>query len=364
MSWWTSLFGRRAAGSMQAADRDKSTAPLPPSRPVDSVPRPQSPQSARMSDDGFPNSFNLPPMGGAQRFDPALKHYDCAFGEDPPAFDDHAKRLRWEQAREDAIAHVLRAIAGSVWRDRLLLRGSATMRLWFGDDARVPHDLDWVVLPKGTTSGCDDALRMLDDVTAAVTLQASGDSGPRFDPSLVARDPIWTYERADGVRLTFGWSVAGVPPGKLQCDFVFGEELWGDAPLDWRVPAGEGEAVGLQVASPELSLAWKYVWLANDRYPQAKDLYDAVLLAERCPYVPVSILDGLRALLERDRGSWWLEREINSAPEERWTDLEDIDWKEFAATRPGVDPDLASWLTRWRAAAPRLLGTADAVPSQ
>ncbi|PYC74957.1 hypothetical protein C7C45_03455 [Micromonospora arborensis] len=33
-------------------------------------------------------------------------------------------------------------------------------------------------------------------------------------------------------------------------------------------------------APAPLALAWKLLWLATDRYPQGKDLYDAALLAE------------------------------------------------------------------------------------
>lgn len=37
----------------------------------------------------------------------------------------------------------------------------------------------------------------------------------------------------------------------------------------------------LWAAMPALSLAWKLLWLASDAHPQGKDLYDAVLHAER-----------------------------------------------------------------------------------
>lgn len=43
----------------------------------------------------------------------------------------------------------------------------------------------------------------------------------------------------------------------------------------------EVAGVLLPAAARELSLAWKPMWLVGDLYPQGKDLYDAVLLAER-----------------------------------------------------------------------------------
>lgn len=47
--------------------------------------------------------------------------------------------------------------------------------------------------------------------------------------------------------------------------------------------SGDGPAALVLAVTPELSLAWKVQWLITDMYPQAKDLYDAVLLAERTP---------------------------------------------------------------------------------
>lgn len=61
-------------------------------------------------------------------------------------------------------------------------------------------------------------------------------------------------------------------------------------PVNEPLPVGpqpvEVAGVPLLGATRELSLAWKLVWQAGDMYPQGKDLYDAVLLAESCalPY--------------------------------------------------------------------------------
>ena len=44
---------------------------------------------------------------------------------------------------------------------------------------------------------------------------------------------------------------------------------------------GDLPEVPVLAASNEESLAWKLLWLFSDFYPQGKDRYDAVLLAER-----------------------------------------------------------------------------------
>ncbi len=94
----------------------------------------------------------------------------------------------------------------------------------------------------------------------------------------VALDKIWTYERAEGRRLSFPYDDLDAGGSQVQLDFVFGEPLL-DPPAPVTLALG-GEPVSLLAASPGESLLWKLLWLATDMYPQGKDLYDAVLLAE------------------------------------------------------------------------------------
>ena len=47
-----------------------------------------------------------------------------------------------------------------------------------------------------------------------------------------------------------------------------------------------GVAAPMLAAPAPLALAWKLLWLATDTYPQGKDLYDAVLLAENTTVGP------------------------------------------------------------------------------
>ncbi|MEV7443356.1 hypothetical protein AB0O22_19850 [Streptomyces sp. NPDC091204] len=52
-------------------------------------------------------------------------------------------------------------------------------------------------------------------------------------------------------------------------------------------------------ATPGLSPAWKVLWLVGDRHPQGKDLYDAVLPAERC-----RLPNALVQEVFREAGGW------------------------------------------------------------
>ncbi|HEY6795948.1 MAG TPA: hypothetical protein VI248_14825 [Kineosporiaceae bacterium] len=61
-------------------------------------------------------------------------------------------------------------------------------------------------------------------------------------------------------------------------NIVFGAHL----PLAPQPLTLPGVAVPVLAAPAPLALAWKLMWLATDRYPQGKDLYDAALLAEHC----------------------------------------------------------------------------------
>ncbi|MFB7930565.1 nucleotidyl transferase AbiEii/AbiGii toxin family protein [Streptomyces sp. NPDC056039] len=212
-------------------------------------------------------------------FDPALKQYQNAYRATDPRFADPARGEAWRAARRRALHLVLDAIADSEWVDALVLRGSVLMSVWFGDAAREPGDLDFVVVPH--TWRIDDGRtdRMLTGIAEAA--QALADARGR-EVGISARgavvEDIWTYERVPGRRMLLPWGAPGLPGGHVQLDFVFNERL-PEEPEPVELPGG----ALVQAATPELSLAWKLMWLINDTYTQGKDLYDAVLLAERHP---------------------------------------------------------------------------------
>ncbi|KOV73581.1 ankyrin [Streptomyces sp. AS58] len=212
-------------------------------------------------------------------FDPSQKHHRNAYRATDPRFGDPARSAAWRTARRRALHLVLDAIAASPWGDALVLRGSVLMSVWFSDSAREPGDLDFVVVPH--TWQIDDGRteRMLQGIAAAAQTPADAredEIGISARGAVV--EDIWTYDRVPGCRMVLPWDSPGLPGGHVQLDFVFNERL-PEAPAPAELPSG----TVAQAATPELSLAWKLMWLVNDMHAQGKDLYDAVLLAERHP---------------------------------------------------------------------------------
>jgi hypothetical protein len=222
--------------------------------------------------------------GAAQRlvFDPATKHFDRSYRASEPRFTDAAAAGRWREARRAAMGTVLAAIARSAWAGHLVLRGSVLLKSWFGAVAREPGDLDFVVIPASWGITDERTQQMLTGIAAAAQRVSAG-SGVAIDAARTVFEDIWTYERVPGRRMMLPWTTSGGQSGDLQLDFVFNESLPADPQLAAVSLAAELPTARILAATMELSLAWKIQWLVTDWYPQAKDLYDAVLLAERTP---------------------------------------------------------------------------------
>lgn len=282
---------------------------------------------------GYPSTYQ-PVRGGdgvAQRaaFDPALQQFPNAYRHGEPTFADAATGDRWRAARRDAMHHILRVVADSPWADSLVLRGSITMRAWVGDAAREPGDIDFVVLPPSLSIKDVESAAMLDGIVAAIS--STPGAGLRADE--VTAEDIWTYERADGRRLVFPFAVDDLPRGAVQLDFVFSEVL-PIPPVPLAIPSVDRT---LLAATPELSLAWKLLWLATDCYPQGKDLYDAVLLAEQTAVPPRDlVVDLMRPELDREADGFVAESVLS------WN----VDWVNFQDEYPNIDGDPKQWA--WR----------------
>ncbi|WFB05972.1 nucleotidyl transferase AbiEii/AbiGii toxin family protein [Streptomyces sp. LX-29] len=214
-------------------------------------------------------------------FDPAMKHYGRAMRPSEPRFADDRTGDGWQAARELAVDHVLAAVAGGAWADHLVLRGSVLLRAWYGAAAREPGDLDFVVQPQDWELADPRTDRMLDGIARAAEELSLRDGLVRLDAAGAVSDSIWTYDRVPGRRLVIPWTAEGLPGGSVQLDFVFNEPLPVPAELA-EIPrrGGAGEPIRLPAAGRALSLAWKIMWLVSDSYPEGKDLYDALLLAE------------------------------------------------------------------------------------
>jgi hypothetical protein len=249
-------------------------------------------------------------------------------------------------AQREAIDHVLAAIAQSPWSSRLVLRGSALAKAWFGEWAREPGDLDFVVHHRHRRLDEPSVDEMLADIVAAVVVMSRRpDSTVLIDRKPLSSGEIgddYRYGSLPGRRLVLSWYGRG-RVGTVQIDFAFDEPLL-DPPVPTPIPARSGlpgAPMVLQAASKRLSLAWKIAWLAADAGlgaepdsepdhpgPSGKDLYDAVLLAEHCG-LPGDLLDtALRscripALAALDAPLDLMVKVAN-----------DVDWRTFAAGHP------------------------------
>ncbi|MFE3544472.1 nucleotidyl transferase AbiEii/AbiGii toxin family protein [Nocardia sp. NPDC059177] len=321
---------------------------------------PAEPPSVALADAGkFPAT--LLPVGAdgvGQRpvFDPA--YADRWFGVrlSEPYFDDDTIAGKWRVARRAALDHVLAGLAATRWAEQVMVRGSVLLRAWFGEDAREPGDLDFVVLDADWTLEDPRTTAVFDEVARAAE-RCGTSSSVRIDAAGAVSDRIWTYDRVPGRRLVLPWSSTepGVPGGSVQLDFVFGEQL-PEPPIRAEVAriGSPGPGAVLLTASPQLSLAWKLLWLATDRYPQGKDLYDAVLLAE-CTELPPELIRAVTA--EAEDGPW----EADFADGVIWA--QEADWPEFAKDHPLLadEHDAFVWRLATALAAHRPDGTAGAL---
>ncbi|MFD4669428.1 nucleotidyl transferase AbiEii/AbiGii toxin family protein [Lentzea sp. NPDC058450] len=272
---------------------------------------------------GFPATYQplklTPKHDIRQRavFDPAMKHHQHAFRGGDPKFGNPADGARWLQRRRETMAQTLNAIGGTKWAEHLVLRGSTVMREWFGDAAREPGDLDFVVTPKDIAFQSRQAEELVQGLRELV------------GPSEV--EPIWTYERVPGLRIVFPFEVEGLPDGAIQIDLVFNEDL----PIAPRPLEIAGTT--LLAAGQELSLAWKLQWLVTDAYPQAKDLYDAALLAG-VTTVNTGVVIGL---LEPELGDRALDFDRRSVLE-----IDHVEWDNAPSEVPVTKSDESRLLER------------------
>ncbi|MCF2527825.1 nucleotidyl transferase AbiEii/AbiGii toxin family protein [Yinghuangia sp. KLBMP8922] len=316
----------------------------------------RDPQDSRYCDLP-PSTLFIPDERARQAmvFDPALKQYGDAFRAADPDMADAELGEAWRAARRRAMDAVLVAVAASPWAGSLVLRGSVLLRAWYGAAAREPGDLDFVVVPGTWAIDAPDTDRMIADL-ARRAAHAAGGERLAFYPELARSDEIWTYERVPGRRLVLPWAAPGVPGGVVQLDFVFGEQLHA-APETYGIPLADGGAAEVLGATPELSLAWKLVWLLSDFHPQGKDLYDAVLLAESSSR-PLS-----HELMDRVFAD---HEDADHLARVNLTDLcqaaRSVDWQGFDADHPGLVPDPDRLPCRLAAAVAPAFGPVRSVP--
>ncbi|MEU3056833.1 nucleotidyl transferase AbiEii/AbiGii toxin family protein [Streptomyces griseus] len=274
-------------------------------------------------------------------FDPALKQFPNAYRASDPVFPSPGATRAWQTARAAALRAVRDGVAASPWAEALVLRGSVLMALWFGEQAREPGDLDFVVAPASWRMEEERTSELLAGVAAAAGARAAENAdGVRIHAAGAVCEDIWTYERVPGRRMMLPWEAPGTPGGWVQLDFVFGERL--PEPAERVLLPSGGFLYG---ASPALSLAWKVMWLISDRYAQGKDLYDAALLAERHP-LPSALLQEVFRL----SGEWPETGRTWVAAEDLDTALNHVEWHHFAGEYPRFDGREADFAGRLRTA--------------
>jgi hypothetical protein len=89
-------------------------------------------------------------------------------------------------------------------------------------------------------------------------------------------------------------------------------------------------------ASASLSLAWKLLWLATDTYPQGKDLYDAVLLAEHTTVDQDLVRQLMRPELGTEADAFTAETVLS------WQ----VDWTNFTDEYPAITGTAEQWTRR------------------
>ncbi|WP_441247895.1 nucleotidyl transferase AbiEii/AbiGii toxin family protein [Kitasatospora sp. McL0602] len=266
-------------------------------------------------------------------FEPALKHLRNAYRAGDPQYADPAVERAWHTARRAAMELVLTALAGTPWAAHLVLRGSVALAAWIGAEAREPGDLDFVVVPESWAMPEPRTARMLTEIAlAAEELSLGGEI--RISAAEAVSEEIWTYDRVPGCRLVLPWTAPGTAGGTVQLDFVFNEYLHTDPE-----PTTVAEGVTLNAATPELSLAWKLCWLLTDLHAQGKDLYDAVLLAERYPLRPEVFH---AAYLEADLRAATLPYGLDGLEQL----AAEVEWDHFAAEYPSVTGDAQEYVLR------------------
>ncbi|MEW6736984.1 MAG: nucleotidyl transferase AbiEii/AbiGii toxin family protein [Acidobacteriota bacterium] len=287
----------------------------------------------------FPNSYKAIASDDQQEerlkiFEPALKHFSYAFRLSDPQFQDYQIAYDWIITRRQVIDHLLKIIAGSIWKDHLVLRGSLLLKAWLGEQAREPGDIDWVFKPADIKLNDPMAKNLIDSLIQMVSDYPRAGKGVLIT-NKITMDDIWTYERAAGRRIIFPWRADGLPLGYVQIDLVFNEEIFTD-PIEVTIPSPAGGGTTVWAASKELSLAWKILWLETDSYPQGKDLYDATLLAEQT-FLPLDLLYQVLYSIE-----WHEQIEILPDFPLKWQ----VDWQNFTKEYPWIEGEANEWQIR------------------
>ncbi|MEE1766539.1 nucleotidyl transferase AbiEii/AbiGii toxin family protein [Streptomyces sp. SP18BB07] len=329
--------------------------------------------------------------------------------------DDERWRAEHQAAHRAVLDHLLHLVADhSPLGEDLVLRGSMVMPAWVGAEARKPADLDWIVPqpllipvdpghPYPYVDGLEAVQQWPEAAAGAGRYEIwkfeefdTGGLRPAVPPEglhwvfevepeerpphlalldLVRERPvaapgvvldvdgarpdgIWTYTEYEtpGTRLIIPWTAEGLPPGEARLDFARDERL-PELPVWTAIPRADGSGrTVVRTPGPALSLAWKLLWLhtdcASEGRAQAKDLYDAVLLAE----AEVTRLSArlLHRVFRREPGTG-----APAPADPLRVDtlvLDAADWADFRTAHPRVRGTAEEWVNRLGRALERVPG--------
>lgn len=184
--------------------------------------------------------------------------------EPPPAA---VSSLSHEARQLRVMCALLQRLNATPGGDIVALRGSLPLYGGAGDTARLPNDIDVVLLGKHRRAH-------------AATLIRRATRGPfayglRFGAA--EQQQLWPYADVPGTRFLIPWRDA-TDRGQIQVDVAEGEHLpLAPEPTVLRFPAIQQE-LSVLCCAKELDLSWKICWLFSDAAWYLKDLYDTLLL--------------------------------------------------------------------------------------
>jgi predicted nucleotidyltransferase component of viral defense system len=266
-------------------------------------------------------------------FDPALCPLNAQRAAEP-RFESDEDAGHWNRLRVRVMHHLLETISKSPCGQNLVLRGSTVLAAWFGDQARSPRDLDWVVTPDSMKFKSSSANSLIQSLLSV--LMGSRITDELSIPSEgFAAEEIWTYEKSPGQRIVIPWACRDVRfNGTVQLDLAFEEAMF-SPPVETELRFAGLPPIRMTTSSREQSLAWKLLWLMTDTFPEGKDLFDAVLLAETTK-VPLSIVQ--KTFEQASYSSGDLTRA-------QILDL-DTEWDDFLLEYPKTTGTAAEWQQR------------------
>src|SRR5262249_60513008 len=127
-----------------------------------------------------------------------------------------------------------------------------TLETWFPDRARRARDIDLVVRDPECEPDSAPASALLSQISQSMKAALEA-VGVRVLHDAIPIDAIWTYERAEGRRISIPWLYAGSLKDAIQVDVVFREPLQDRPALEAIRPAIESG--GYRDATPALWFA-------------------------------------------------------------------------------------------------------------